>query len=332
MGITYTLDRSLPVPLGVQLRGLIEYGIAGGQLATGEKVPSVREMASQLGIAPMTVAAVYRDLTRAQLLETRPGAGTFVANRVSEPAMVGLRRLDQMLDALLLEAEVNGLGRDALVSRLHARASLDGRSRVKIAFLGVFETASRDYAASIGSALGPGDVAWGTSIGRIETDRTLRAEAMAADLIVTIANRRAEIARLLHNGPPIAVISFIPSEATRTALAELHPLSRIAVISVFPEFLAIMKPGVQSFAPHVSAVEATLCDAPDLGAILSRATVVVHATGAESVLGLLPDGARAIEYRHTPDPRDIERTILPWVERLRHRHQPMTEPACELAK
>jgi hypothetical protein len=33
------LDRSLPVPLGVQLRGLIEFGIALGELPAGRRLP-----------------------------------------------------------------------------------------------------------------------------------------------------------------------------------------------------------------------------------------------------------------------------------------------------
>ena len=39
----FNIDPDLPVPLGVQLRGLIEYGIVCGQLQPGERLPSVRE-------------------------------------------------------------------------------------------------------------------------------------------------------------------------------------------------------------------------------------------------------------------------------------------------
>ena len=39
----FSVDRDLPVPLGAQLRGLIEYGIACGELVPGEPLPSVRD-------------------------------------------------------------------------------------------------------------------------------------------------------------------------------------------------------------------------------------------------------------------------------------------------
>jgi DNA-binding transcriptional regulator YhcF (GntR family) len=55
----YRLDRDLPIPLGTQLRGLIEFGIATAGLLPGERLPSVREMADLAGVAPMTVAQVH---------------------------------------------------------------------------------------------------------------------------------------------------------------------------------------------------------------------------------------------------------------------------------
>ena len=78
----FNIDPDLPVPLGVQLRGVIEYGIVGGQLQPGERLPPVRSMARRLGIAPMTVSQVYKELKAAGLIETRQGHGTFVATSV----------------------------------------------------------------------------------------------------------------------------------------------------------------------------------------------------------------------------------------------------------
>src|SRR5438105_6419473 len=74
----FSVDRDLPVPLRTQLQGLIEYGIACGELTAGELLPSVREMAERIGVAPMTVSQVYADLKTAGLIETRPGSGSFV--------------------------------------------------------------------------------------------------------------------------------------------------------------------------------------------------------------------------------------------------------------
>src|SRR6476619_2806075 len=68
--IASALDRSLPVSLSLQLKGLIEYGIACGELPAGTRLPSVRELAHAGGIAPMPAAAVSNEPRR-----TDRGAG-----------------------------------------------------------------------------------------------------------------------------------------------------------------------------------------------------------------------------------------------------------------
>lgn len=58
-----------------QLRGLI----SSGQLAADQRIPSVRQLAHDLGVAPGTVAKAYRTLEKDGILVTRIGAGTRVA-------------------------------------------------------------------------------------------------------------------------------------------------------------------------------------------------------------------------------------------------------------
>ena len=70
-----------------------------------------------------------------------------------------------------------------------------------------------------------------------------------------------------------------------------------------------MGPGVKRFAPHVTAVKATIVDSPDLEDQRKGQDVVVYATGAEEVLAHLAPGVLAIEYRHSPDLGDIDRIV-----------------------
>ena len=107
----FNIDPDLPVPLGTQLRGVIEYGIVCGQLAPGLRLPPVRSMASQLGIAPMTVSQVYKELKAVGLLETKPGHGTFVSTTVLTQARPQMLELQPRIDALLDEADAAGLER-----------------------------------------------------------------------------------------------------------------------------------------------------------------------------------------------------------------------------
>ncbi|WP_123025508.1 GntR family transcriptional regulator [Mycolicibacterium stellerae] len=71
-------------PLFDQLRSQIIEGIRNGRLTPGTRLPTVRELASELSMAVNTVARAYRELESAGILETRGRFGTFVAR--TDPA------------------------------------------------------------------------------------------------------------------------------------------------------------------------------------------------------------------------------------------------------
>ncbi|WP_349426177.1 GntR family transcriptional regulator [Microbacterium sp. LWS13-1.2] len=62
-----------------QIRGLI----TTGALAAGERLPSVRQLAGDLRVAPGTIAKVYKQLEEEQLVDTRIGSGTRVSRHAS---------------------------------------------------------------------------------------------------------------------------------------------------------------------------------------------------------------------------------------------------------
>jgi DNA-binding transcriptional regulator YhcF (GntR family) len=74
-----TIDPSLPAPLYEQLRDQLIEEINGGELAPGDKLPPVRQLAYELDLAPNTVARTYKELEAAGYLQTRGRNGTTVA-------------------------------------------------------------------------------------------------------------------------------------------------------------------------------------------------------------------------------------------------------------
>jgi GntR family transcriptional regulator len=80
-----------------QVRGLI----VSGQLGAGERLPTVRQTASDLGVAPGTAAKAYKLLERDGLVVTRTAAGT----RVAESAAVLPRSIVRRIRDLVVEAE-----------------------------------------------------------------------------------------------------------------------------------------------------------------------------------------------------------------------------------
>lgn len=101
MNPTVRIDLQDPTPPYEQLRRQFALYIETGQLAADERLPPLRQLARDLGLAVGTVARTYRELETAGLVRSRRGAGTRVL-AVALPQATGHRRLRE---AALIYAE-----------------------------------------------------------------------------------------------------------------------------------------------------------------------------------------------------------------------------------
>jgi DNA-binding transcriptional regulator YhcF (GntR family) len=79
LGDWLRVDLKAGRPLFDQLRTQVIDGVRDGALPPGTRLPTVRELAGQLGVAVNTVARAYRELETAAIVETRGRFGTFIA-------------------------------------------------------------------------------------------------------------------------------------------------------------------------------------------------------------------------------------------------------------
>jgi GntR family transcriptional regulator len=94
----FRIDEADPTPLYAQLERAIRVAIATGRLRSGDKLPTVRQLAVDLRINANTVAKVYGELERSGAVATRRGVGTFVADLTSQAG--GISDREQQLIAL----------------------------------------------------------------------------------------------------------------------------------------------------------------------------------------------------------------------------------------
>jgi DNA-binding transcriptional regulator YhcF (GntR family) len=73
------IDARSATPPFEQLRVQFIDQVRSGELAAGAKLPTVRRLADDLGLAPNTVARCYRELERDGFIETRGRNGSFVS-------------------------------------------------------------------------------------------------------------------------------------------------------------------------------------------------------------------------------------------------------------
>ncbi len=67
-----------PVPQFAQLIEQIKQAVAAGQLAPGDALPSIRQLANDLGLNNKTVAKAYSLLERDNVIQTRGYRGTYI--------------------------------------------------------------------------------------------------------------------------------------------------------------------------------------------------------------------------------------------------------------
>jgi DNA-binding transcriptional regulator YhcF (GntR family) len=101
------VDPASPEAPFEQVRRQVAEGAADGTFPAGHKLPTVRGLATELGLAANTVAKAYRALEADGVIETRGRNGTFVASRRAVDAAT-----DDAARAFALAARRQGLSRD----------------------------------------------------------------------------------------------------------------------------------------------------------------------------------------------------------------------------
>ncbi|MEU1281418.1 GntR family transcriptional regulator [Streptomyces sp. NPDC005805] len=124
-GVGIRVDHTAHIPPYEQIRAQIAELIAVGRLVRGDRLPSVRQLAADLGLANNTVVRAYRELESAGLVRSRRGSGTEVVAPAS--AFDAGARLAEQADAYA--AAVRRLGasnEEALAAVRHALAVSEG--------------------------------------------------------------------------------------------------------------------------------------------------------------------------------------------------------------
>ena len=115
----FHVNPSSGVPIYVQIKNQVKNAIAAGALKQDQTLPSVRKLASELGINPNTVARAYQELERDGVIATVPGGGTYVAENV--PRFLKsekLRRLQPYAKQIAVEGIQLGLSDEEILGAL----------------------------------------------------------------------------------------------------------------------------------------------------------------------------------------------------------------------
>lgn len=116
------VDLSTPVPPYEQLREQLAGLISTGALAGGTRLPPVRQLAADLGLAGGTIARAYRELELAGMIRGDGRRGTFVCavSDADHEEQARYRALSRAADELAATARRLGFADDAVLAALRS--------------------------------------------------------------------------------------------------------------------------------------------------------------------------------------------------------------------
>lgn len=113
------VDPSMPLPVYEQLREQIVRMVAAGTLEPGHRLPTIRQLAADLGLAKGTVSKAYEMLESEAVIATRGRKGSFVLGPQVTTAVDRMSGLAHPIDTLVVTAKQLGADIDEV------RAALD---------------------------------------------------------------------------------------------------------------------------------------------------------------------------------------------------------------
>ncbi len=123
------LDPHSPIPPYAQIRNSVTASVTSGAMEAGTRLPTVRHLAQQLGLAVNTVARAYRELEAAGVVVTRGRHGTVVADSAPQSLREAQASLRLAADAYLRTATDLGATAQEAVDAVRRAAELHATAR-----------------------------------------------------------------------------------------------------------------------------------------------------------------------------------------------------------
>ena len=108
------IDELSDIPIYLQLRNQIVMGISSGELKAGEKLPTVRDLALEMGINTMTVSKAYQLLKTEGYIMTDRKTGARIRTEIKKEASVSDANKTE-LRRIVSEARISGVEKQELI-------------------------------------------------------------------------------------------------------------------------------------------------------------------------------------------------------------------------
>ncbi len=313
--VDLVVDKRSTIPVYLQLKHHIVHLISSGALAPGTPLPSVRQLAGDLGLATATIQRAYGELQEIGMLVGQAGRGVFVADLANElPHLPGERLgvLRGVFARAVSHALSLGFGQQEIVATVRDLAVGAGRSDhpPRLVFVGSSAETAAKYRALLDAALRADGVEVASlTLAEIQegADAALdRLEPLRCivGLVRTFTQLRPIVA---HRGTPLfgLVVELTPAmQQTLRALPDDEPLGLIAEDLYLPSARTIVR---HFRGSEDNVVWAESHNRRAVRRVVQTCPTVLHTFGTGAMLAKLAPRSRLIELEYLPTEASLER-------------------------
>lgn len=303
---SFDLRRKGGLPIYLQVKRRIESLISSGQWKRGQRLPTERALAAELGVSRNTVSLAYRQLEAEGLITSRQGRGTFVAEADDILRMENKReRLNRVIDSALDDALALGVNPDEFLQVMSRRVEERRKmlSDVKIAFV----ECNREQLDYFSKEL---ELGTGVKVLPVLTDDLVRGAEEAretvarSDMVVTTFFHLDEVrASFPERSEDVLGIALDPDMETIVRIARLPPGSNVLLVCISERFAERVKKSIELAGITEVNIETVTDRDPEViqDKLKGKRAVIVSPGRQKEVSAMAKRGTQIIEFVYRPD-------------------------------
>jgi len=283
MKLDFRVDPNLDIPIYQQLVDTIRFAARKGDLAPGQKLPTVQELSQGLGIARGTIKRAYDELERMGLVEKVQGRGTFLRGE-TEPTGSRKERAMTAIDGLFRELEEMGLTMTEIqiFVGLRLRQLSEEETAVRVAVIECNHENLNYMSEQLRHI--PGVDLYSYLLETVQQYPYKLEDHF--DLIVTTASHALYVTQILPVNTRIARVALQPSTMYLHELIKIKPGKRLGILGYSQRFADLLYTTCQTFATDtVLSQPVAFTPDMDLPAYLLDKDVVLLPKGYGKYLG-----------------------------------------------
>lgn len=217
------------IPLYLQVKSYILDKIKNGELKPGDKIPTERQLAKELGLSRNTVSEAYRELLKEDIIEACQGRGTFIKKTDAQDGVSRMDKALRIIDEAIAKFIDLGftVNEFAVLASIRARQKVDTVIKLRVAlvdctpeFLDVYCEQFLKYKLQIEKV----------TLQELADGRITKHFLNACDYVVTTAQHQYDVKKYVYNQDKLVIVSTMPSMESAICLARITENEKVGIV------------------------------------------------------------------------------------------------------